>query len=262
MGVIKSRVLLGLLSILEWTAYRSATRLIGLSPGIVAGIARRGIPEARIALIPNGCDLGIFSVNVAAWRPPGVQAEDLMAVFAGTHGVANGLEALLDVAAELKRRGRDDIKIVLIGQGKTKRQLEQRVEREGLSNVVFHAPVSKERLAGLMASTDVGLQVLANFPAFYYGTSPNKFFDYIAAGLPVINNYPGWLADMIQEVACGYAVPADAPALFADALIDSAENRDKLSLMGSNAAQLAYTRFDRRKLGAEFVSWLRQAVPT
>ena len=61
----------------------------------------------------------------------------------------------------------------------------------------------------------VGLQVLANVPVFYYGTSPNKFFDYIAAGLPVINNYPGWLAGMIEEHQLGFAVPpegANAPA--------------------------------------------------
>ena len=51
----------------------------------------------------------------------------------------------------------------------------------------------KEKLSGLMKSADLGLQILANVPAFYYGTSPNKFFDYIAAGLPVLNNYPGRL---------------------------------------------------------------------
>ena len=52
----------------------------------------------------------------------------------------------------------------------------------------------KTELNKLVASADVGLMVLANVPAFYYGTSPNKFFDYISSGLPVLNNYPGWLA--------------------------------------------------------------------
>jgi len=89
-----------------------------------------------------------------------------MAVFAGTHGVANGLDGVLDAASVLKSRGRDDIKLVLIGQGKLKPALQQRARGEGLDNVVFHDPVSKARLAGLMACTDLGIQVLANLPAF------------------------------------------------------------------------------------------------
>jgi len=175
MGVIKNPLVLWAMGVLEWASYRSAHRLIGLSPGIVEGITHRGVPRARIALVPNGCDLEIFSGDVEPWRPAQVQPGDLLAVFAGTHGLANGLDAVLDAAAELKRRGRDDIKLLLIGQGKLKPGLQARAQREGLGNVVFHDPVNKARLAGLMAATDVGIQSLANVPAFYYGTSPNKF---------------------------------------------------------------------------------------
>src|SRR5690606_17314117 len=96
--------------------------------------------------------------------------------------------------------------------------LEERADKLGLNNVIFHGLVNKEKLAGLMASADIGLQVLANIPAFYYGTSPNKFFDYIAAGLPVLNNYPGWLADFIQKEECGFTVEPENPLAFADAL--------------------------------------------
>ena len=55
-------------------------------------------------------------------------------------------------------------------------------------------------------NVDIGLMILENIPAFYYGTSPNKFFDYISLGLPVLNNYPGWLVEMISENNCGIAV--------------------------------------------------------
>lgn len=194
MGVIRNPLVLWAMGVLEWMSYRSAHRLVGLSPGIVEGIAHRGVPRDRIASVPNGCDLGIFAGDVQPWRPAKVRATDLTAVFAGTHGMANGLDAVLNVAVELKHRGRDDIKLVLIGQGKLKAGLQARAARDGLDNVVFHDPVNKAKLAGLMAATDLGLQILANVPAFYYGTSPNKFFDYIAAGLPVLNNYPGWLS--------------------------------------------------------------------
>lgn len=261
MGVIRNPLVLGAMSLLEWASYRSAHRLIGLSPGIVEGIARRGVPRDRIALVPNGCDLRIFGQSSEPWRPAGVIESDLLAVFAGTHGMANGLEAVLNAAAELKRRERHDIKLMLIGQGKLKEALQQRAAREGLDNVIFHEPVGKARLAGLMARTDIGLQILANVPAFYYGTSPNKFFDYIAAGLPVLNNYPGWLADQIVENECGFAVPPEDPVAFADALEKAASDRVVLKAMGQRGRALAEREFDRAALAARWADWVIAASP-
>ncbi|TXH68104.1 MAG: glycosyltransferase WbuB [Lysobacteraceae bacterium] len=260
MGVIRNPLVLGAMSFLEWASYRSAHRLVGLSPGIVEGIARRGVARERITLVPNGCDLEIFGSEVVPWRPEAVKPTDVMADFTGTHGMANGLDAVLDAAAVLKRRGRDDIKILLIGQGKLKPALQARAEREGLWNVVFHDPVNKARLAGLMAGTDVGMQILANVPAFYYGTSPNKFFDYIAAGLPVLNNYPGWLAGMIEEHRCGFAVPPDNPNAFADALEKAADDREALKEMGARGKALAIREFDRQKLADRWVDWVERAI--
>jgi glycosyltransferase involved in cell wall biosynthesis len=260
MEVITNPVVLWAMGVLEWVSYRSAHRLVGLSPGIVDGIARRGVPRERIALIPNGCDLDLFAVPTEPWRPAGVGPGDLMAVFTGTHGIANGLDAVLDAAAELKRRGRADIKLVLIGDGKLKAGLQMRAKSEGLDNVIFHPLVGKPKLAGLMAATDVGMQILANIPAFYYGTSPNKFFDYIASGLPVLNNYPGWLAALITQCQFGYAVPPEDPVAFADALCDAADHRGELVEMGLRAADLAKSDFSRDKLAALFVSWLEGAI--
>lgn len=259
MGVITNPVVLSAMSVLEWCLYRSATRTVGLSPGIVEGIARRGVDRSRIALIPNGCDLELFDPGAPAWRPDGVTPSDFMAVFAGAHGVANGLDAILDAAAVLQARGRTDIKLVLIGEGKLKRRLQQQAAERCLSSVVFAAPVSKATLAGLMNDTDLGLQILANVPAFYQGTSPNKFFDYLAAGLPVLINYPGWLADLVEERECGYAVPPAEPEAFADALERAAADRDALALMGRRARALAAEKFDRRLLADQFASWVEGA---
>jgi len=256
MGVIKNPLILGMLSFLEWASYRSAHKCIGLSPGIVEGIQRRGVLKDKVALVPNGCDLDIFNQPSTAWRPRGVNETDLMAVFTGTHGQANGLNAVLDVAKELKARNANNIKIVLIGQGKLKAELQARASRERLDNVVFHDPVDKEKLSGLMQSADIGLQLLANIPAFYYGTSPNKFFDYISAGLPVLNNYPGWLADMIVENDCGFAVEPDNALAFADALELATSNKKSLQLMGKNAKKLAKKEFAREKLADKWVGWV------
>jgi glycosyltransferase involved in cell wall biosynthesis len=259
MGVIKNPLVLWAMAILEWVTYRSAHRLIGLSPGIADGIAAKGVERDRIEMVPNGCDLGIFSQPTERWRPVGVAPADLMAVFAGTHGIANGLDAVLDAAEELKARQRNDIKLVLIGDGKLKPALQSRAQSQGLDNVVFHPPVNKQKLAGLMASTDIGLQILADVPAFYFGTSPNKFFDYIAAGLPVLNNYPGWLAELITEAGCGYAVPPNDPVAFADALQAAAADREKLREMGKKARELAITEFDRQKLAKAWITVLERA---
>lgn len=257
MGVIRNPVILGMLSALEWVSYHSAQRCVALSPGIAEGIARRGIPRHRIAMVPNGCDMDIFQAGrVPAWRPDGVRETDLMAVFSGTHGLANGLDAVLDAARVLVERGREDICLVLVGDGKLKKHLVERAEREGLDNVLFLSPVDKDSLAGLMATADVGIQCLANVPEFYYGTSPNKFFDYIAAGLPVLNNYPGWLADMIAEHDCGFVVKPDDPFAFADALEQAAKNRDALRRKGKNALRLARSEFDRRLLVDRWVAWV------
>jgi glycosyltransferase involved in cell wall biosynthesis len=263
MGVISNPLVLGALSLLEWLSYHAATASIGLAPGIVDGIAARGIDEARITMIPNGCDLELFAPeahHVGAPDLPGsIRAGDLVAAFTGAHGVANGLDAVLDAAAEIKRRGRSDIRFLFVGEGRVKPALQDRVTAEQLP-VDFLDPMPKERLAALFARVDVGLMVLANVPAFYHGTSPNKFFDYIAAGLPVLNNYPGWLAELIVEHECGLAIPADDPLSFADALETLADDRRSLETMGRHGRALAEAEFDREMLAERFVSFLEQAA--
>jgi len=260
MGIVRNPLVLALMSALEWVSYRSADRLIGLSPGIVDGIARRGVARERIAMVPNGCDLDLFERPDHAWRPEGVRNDQILAIFSGTHGPANGLDAVLDVAAELKTRGRDDICIALVGQGREKARLQQRACGQRLDNVLFLDPVPKTELAGLLAGADLGLQILRNVPAFYYGTSPNKFFDYIASGLAVLNNYPGWLADLIRDNDCGFSVAPDDAGAFADALIAAAENRTDLARKGKNAHVLAQRAFSRVDLAKTWRAWVTGAA--
>lgn len=254
MGVIRNPVILGLMSALEWCCYRSADRCIGLAPGIVDGIASRGIPRSRIDLIPNAADVELFKPGSNRSQGPRIRA-----VFTGTHGLANGLDSVLDAAGELRQRGDDLVQIDLIGDGKLKASLKERAQAEGLSSVTFVDPLPKTALANILSEADVGLMILANVPAFYYGTSPNKFFDYLASGLPVICNYPGWVSDLITEHQCGIAVAPGDPEAFADALQAIASDPVRRRTMGMNARTLA-KRFDREELAEQFVDILERVV--
>ena len=207
-------------------------------------------------MIPNGSDIPLFAKPSKTWYPVGVLSTDFMAIYTGTHGMANGLDAVLNAAVILKARNRRDIKLVLVGDGKLKPALQLKAQRLELENVVFHTPVDKQKLSELMASAHVGIQSLENVSAFYFGTSPNKFFDYLAAGLPVLINYPGWLAETITQAGCGYVVKPDCPEAFANALERAASDPEELRVMGRRGYELARSKFSRDLLSRQFIDWI------
>ena len=261
MGVIRNPLVLGAMSILERATYRSAHTCIGLAPGITEGIIAAGTPVERVATIPNGCDLELFGEGTEPHEEvPGVEPDDFVAAYTGTHGKANGLDAVLDAAHVLKARGRRDVKLLLIGEGMEKARLMARAERDGLDTCVFLDRVPKTRLAEIMGRVDVGMQILDDVPAFYYGTSPNKFFDYLAQGKPVLVNYPGWVANLVKQWGCGWAVPPGDPQAFAERLIQLADDRDEARRAGRNARDLAREKFSRDELAGRFVQVLERTA--
>ena len=138
---------------------------------------------------------------------------------------------------------------MFIGDGQCKPSLEHRVAVECLDNCHFMPPIPKSELARILRqSVHVGLMVLKDVPAFYRGTSPNKFFDYLASGLPVINNYPGWLSEIICQENVGMVVPPGRPEAFARALIALADDPALTTSLGLNARTLAENRFSRSLL--------------
>lgn len=259
MGVVKNPLVLAGMSTLEWISYHTASACIALAPGIREGIARRSPKGRSIAMIPNGCDLELFRPGSRDELDlPGVGPKDCVAVFAGAHGIANGLDSVLDAAHVLLLRERKDIVLAFIGDGKMKPALMKRVQSEKLDNCRFFNPMPKNQLARVMGCCDVGLMILDDVPAFYYGTSPNKFFDYISSGLPVLNNYRGWVADLIKEHHCGIAVPPRDPEALADALCSLADNAGIRWKYGQNARNLAEKKFSRDRLANEFVGFLEE----
>lgn len=240
LGALNNKALRVGMQALERAAYRAADACVGLAPGICDAIGERGPGGLPVALIPNGSDTELFKPRSES---PVATDLPLRTIFAGTHGIANGLDAVVDAAIELQSRGRSDIEVHLVGDGKLKAHLIGRAERAGLTNLVFHDPVPKRELAQRLPEFDVGLMILANTPAFYYGTSPNKFFEYLAAGLCVVNNYPGWVADLVQESRCGLVVPPDSASQLATALEQLADDRAFVVTCGEEARRLGEQQF-------------------
>ena len=260
LGLKNPFLLLGM-GILEKLSYKMSDACIGLSPGICEGVRKKSPKGHKIEMIPNGSDMDLFTRDINdRCNIDGVKAGDIVAIYPGVHGIANGLDSVLDMAKVLIEKDIKTIKILFVGNGIQKQHLMNRAGKENLNNCIFLGRVSKHELNRIMNRSDIGLMVLKNIPAFYYGTSPNKFFDYISASLPVINNYPGWLADMITEYKCGVVIPPDNPHAFANAVIELATHTNDRIKMGENGRILAEKKFSRKDLAEKFVTFLEEVI--
>lgn len=193
-----------LLSVLEGFLYQQADSIVVMAKGSVTELTARGISRDKITYIPNGADSADFlpSASRSELRERyGFQRRT--AVYAGAHGPANGLDLLLEAA----RATPDILDVVLVGGGVLKTELQARAKRDGLTNVRFMDPVPKSEIPDLLHAADIGLHVLADVPLFRDAISPNKLFDYMAAGLPILTNSPGLIAELVQDANCGVAVP-------------------------------------------------------
>ncbi len=223
-------------------ACRGAAAVVALSEGMAATALAHGAAAGKVSVVPNGCDLTLFGPQVAPWRPDLARPWEALAVYAGAHGVANGLDQLLDAAGQLHRMGGHRVRLLLVGAGSEKPRLVARAAAEGLANLSFLDPLPKPRLAALLAGSQVALHCLAPQPAFAEYTAPNKLMDALAAGLPVVTNVPGHAARVVAEGPCGIAVPPDDAAALARALAE----------LAAQPTRRAVRRWDRRLLAARF----------
>jgi glycosyltransferase involved in cell wall biosynthesis len=252
--------LLAALGPLADAACRQAAAVIALSEGMAATARARGADPDRVHVVPNGCDLDLFGPQIAPWRPAEAQSWEALAVYAGTHGPANGLDALLDAAALLCDRGEARLRLLLVGEGAEKPRLMQRVREEGLGNVSFLPPMPRPALGRLLAGAQIGLQCLAPVPEFAEWTAPNKLMDYLAAGLPVVSNLPGRAARLLEQGPCGLAVPPGDTVALADALAALAADPLRRARLGAAAREQAERHWDRRLLARDFVAVVEAAA--
>jgi glycosyltransferase involved in cell wall biosynthesis len=212
---------------MRWIAdhlYRRARAVVVLAAPNRARVIERGASEARVHVIPNGVDLAEFSAGAPELPTSIAVPGKFVFVYAGAHGPANGLDVAVRACAELARRGRDDIALALVGDGPVKSQLRELARDLGVTNVHFHEPVPKAAVPAVLSQADAGLMALAGADLFTYGVSPNKLFDYLAAGLPVVTNVPGLVGDIVNDAEVGLVVAADDPSALADGMVSIADS--------------------------------------
>ena len=239
-------------------ACRHAAAVVALSDGMAETALARGADPARVQVIGNGCDLDLFGPHVAPWRPPEAAPWEVLALYAGAHGRANGLGVVIEAASILAARGETRLRILLVGEGAEKTALIQ--QAAGLPNLTFLPPMPKHDVARLFAGSQIALHILANCPAFAEWTAPNKLMDGLAAGHPVISTAPGQAARLLADGGCGIAVPPGDAAGLAAALMNLVENPARRAAMGAAARSLAMRQHDRRLLAARFAT-LVEAIP-
>jgi glycosyltransferase involved in cell wall biosynthesis len=194
--------------------YRRSDSIVVLAKGSKEFLRNRGVVVDKIHWIPNGIS-EIPAEALEATLPDSLKwlRNEKVFVYAGAHGPANGLEILLDVA-ELLSVNSVPARILLVGDGPSKASLQRLAAARGIDRIIFHDPIEKSLIPIVLSHCIGGLMILKDAPLFQYGVSPNKLFDYLGAGLPVIANVPGGVAAMLEECDGGISVaPGDAQAI-------------------------------------------------
>ena len=186
-GVLKNPGLIFLARILEWAAYASANHIVPLSIGMQKRIIGKGVDHSKMTMIPNCSDISLFRPDVdGVHLRKEFQAEDkFIVLYAGAVNLANDSGYLIEVADILKKH--PEIEFWIVGKGNRFDYLKAEIKKRNLHNMIFHGLQPKHKIPDYAAAADAGLVTFIPQPV-YYDNSPNKFFDYIAAGLPILFN--------------------------------------------------------------------------
>jgi glycosyltransferase involved in cell wall biosynthesis len=261
LGALKGAASIRSAEWLERRLYDGAERVVVLSEGARQNLLGRGIPDEKLVLIPNAADLDVFRPDRhdEAFRGKHGLEGRFLALYTGAMGRANGLDQLVDAAETLRRWGDERVTIVALGDGGERQRLEERVRELGLENLRFLPAVAKEELAGIVGAADVTLTIFAPYPILETN-SPNKFFDSLAAGKPVVVNLDGWLRSLVEENDAGVWAPAGNAEGLAGALSSLAANPDRVAAMGVNARALAEREFSRDEMAERLARTLEEVV--
>jgi glycosyltransferase involved in cell wall biosynthesis len=245
-GVLKNPLLIRLSRWLERFLYRHADRMIVNSPGFVAHVTERG--ARQVDLIPNGADPEMFDPadTGAAFQTRHGLAGQFVVLYAGAHGISNDLGVVLE-SARLLAHSRPEVCIILLGDGKEKANLQQQAAERGLTNVLFLPPVPKKEMAAALAGADACLAILKPIDE-YKTTYPNKVFDYMASGRPVVLVIDGVIREVVEAAGCGVFVQPGDPKALAEAIGRLLENAKESRAMGLAGRRYVEQHFSRAVL--------------
>ncbi len=256
-GVLKNPSVIRLSEWLEGFLYRHADQVMVNSPGFIEHVKERG--ARSVELIPNGADPAMFDPadNGADFRKANNLTNKFVALYAGAHGMSNDLDVVLDTAKLLLNEKK--IRIVLLGDGKEKPALQARAKELGLSNAIFLPSVPKNEMPSALAGADACIAILKPLEE-YKTTYPNKVFDYMAAGRPVVLAIDGVIRQVVEAAGCGiFAQPGNAQAV-ADAIRKLAEDSKKSHAMGLKGRKYLEENFSRAAIGKKLVGLLEELV--
>jgi glycosyltransferase involved in cell wall biosynthesis len=265
MGVLSERgAFTRLLYALEAMSCRRADRVCVVTPRIGDDLlsTRRLIRAEQLLYIPNGAELALFGPGEAdeALRAALGWSGRFVALYTGAHGLANGLDQLIDAAERLRDWGRADILIVALGDGPRREALREETTRRGLGAwVQWLDAVPRAEVPRYLRSADAGLVVLrgvATFQTVY----PNKLFDALASGRAVVCNVEGAASALVEEAGAGRCVEAERPDAIACALCELADDRDATRQMGHDGYAYVSSRFSREELAHRYLEALAALV--
>lgn len=244
-GAMRHPHLLRLLEKLELFLYRRAAAVIAVTEAFREDLVARGIPRDKIEVVINGVDLERYAPGP---RDPALARDwdigDRFVVgYLGTHGMAHGLDRVVDAAVLL--RDRDDIVFLFAGGGAARAEVERRVADAALGNVRLQPRQPKSRMPDLWRLCSVALIPLRDDPVFAT-VLPSKLFEAMGMGVPVLMALPeGEATGVVRRTDCGVCVPPGDPSALAAAIVALREDPARLASL-ANAAQLAAPGFSRQ----------------
>jgi glycosyltransferase involved in cell wall biosynthesis len=251
LGVLTNRPLIRMLERLELAAYAAAETVIVVSDGFRANLIGRGVPAGKVHTIRNGVNLHEFDRGVkadAALRSLlGAGPDDCLVLYAGTHGISQGLTSVADAAAQLAGQ---PVRFAFVGEGADKRRLQNRITELGLRNVTLLPNIPHDQVPGLLAAADICLIPLRDLPLFS-SFIPSKMFECLAAGRPVVGAVAGEAAQILREAGAQVVPPEDSTAL-AGAIEALAADPQRRAAMGQRGRCYVEKYFDRSTLARQY----------
>ena len=261
-GVLKKGVLYQLAKVLEATVYRISDHIVALSDGMAGRIISKGVSQDKISMLPNCSDVESFSpekFDRPALRRQYGAGEDLVLLYVGAINTANDMPFLWDCISALKEK--HNIKWWFVGGGNQLSYLQEQVQNCQIENVKFWGKRPKAEIPNFVNSADVGIVSFINKPV-YFENSPNKFFDYIAGGLPPIFTRTTWLKPYLERFDADLICENNTVDEFVSIVKRLLENNDYRRDLGERVLELSKYQFSRDSVSVRYLTLLESIAGT